>query len=214
MPMLGSGRIYPVDGDSIRFDLSSFQDGFPAFWPALGAVDFGDWDHPTAGIWLRWDRDTDTVYIYDCYRVSREKLAVHTKSFAARGKWMPVAWPHDGHKHDRNSGEPVSALWRKDGVNMLKDHAQWPEGGISVEAGVTQLLDRMQTGRLKVASHLNDWWDEFRLYHRKDGKIVKEHDDLMDATRYAIMDLSKSRLPGGGRKPKVKSVLSSYSVLD
>ena len=173
VPMLGSGRIYPIDGDAVKFSLSQFQDGFPAFWPALGAVDFGDWDHPTAGVWLRWDRDTDTIYIYDCYRVRREKLAVHTKSFAARGKWMPVAWPHDGHKHDRSSGEPVATLWRNDGVNMLRDHAQWPEGGISVEAGITQILDRLQTGRLKVADHLNDWWDEFRLYHRKDGRIVK-----------------------------------------
>ena len=37
--------------------------------------------------------------------------------------------------------------------------------------------------------HLNDWWEEFRLYHRKDGKVVKEGDDLMAATRYAIMML-------------------------
>jgi hypothetical protein len=27
----------------------------------------------------------------------------------------------------------------------------------------------------------------FRLYHRKDGKVVKELDDLMSATRYALM---------------------------
>ena len=37
--------------------------------------------------------------------------------------------------------------------------------------------------------HLNDWWEEFRLYHRKDGGLVKEGDDLMSATRYAIMML-------------------------
>jgi hypothetical protein len=47
----------------------------------------------------------------------------------------------------------------------------------------------MQTGRLKVFKHLNDWWEEFRLYHRKDGKVVKEGDDLMSATRYGIMML-------------------------
>jgi hypothetical protein len=32
-------------------------------------------------------------------------------------------------------------------------------------------------------------WEEFRLYHRKDGKVVKEGDDLMCATRYALMML-------------------------
>jgi hypothetical protein len=47
----------------------------------------------------------------------------------------------------------------------------------------------MQSGRFKVFKHLNDWWEEFRLYHRKDGKVVKEGDDLMSATRYGIMML-------------------------
>jgi uncharacterized protein (DUF2126 family) len=46
---------------------------------------------------------------------------------------------------------------------------------------------RMQTGRWKVSNHLNDWLGEFRLYHRKDGKVVKEHDDLLCASRYAMM---------------------------
>jgi hypothetical protein len=50
-------------------------------------------------------------------------------------------------------------------------------------------LQRMQTGRLKVAKHLNEWLEEFRMYHRKEGKIVKERDDLMSATRYGIMML-------------------------
>ena len=51
------------------------------------------------------------------------------------------------------------------------------------------MLDRMKTGRFKVFSHLNDWFEEFRLYHRKDGKVVKLGDDLLTATRYALMML-------------------------
>ena len=46
------------------------------------------------------------------------------------------------------------------------------------------MLGMMQSGRFKVMRHLNDWWEEFRLYHRKDGKVVKVGDDLMAATRY------------------------------
>ena len=41
----------------------------------------------------------------------------------------------------------------------------------------------------EVFKHLSDWFEEFRLYHRKDGKVVKEGDDLMCATRYALMML-------------------------
>jgi hypothetical protein len=37
--------------------------------------------------------------------------------------------------------------------------------------------------------HLNEWFEEFRLYHRKDGRVHKEGDDLMSATRYAVMML-------------------------
>jgi hypothetical protein len=40
-----------------------------------------------------------------------------------------------------------------------------------------------------VFSELNDWFEEFRLSHRKDGRIVKERDDLMSATRYTVMML-------------------------
>jgi hypothetical protein len=34
---------------------------------------------------------------------------------------------------------------------------------------------------------LSDWFEEYRLYHRKDGLIVKLADDLLSATRYALM---------------------------
>src|SRR5262249_25089081 len=51
------------------------------------------------------------------------------------------------------------------------------------------MLDRMRTGKLRVFKEHLDWWEEFRLYHRKDGKVVKEGDDLLCATRYALMSL-------------------------
>jgi hypothetical protein len=75
----------------------------------------------------------------------------------------------------------------------LHEFAHYVEGNmqksVSVEAGLMDMLNRMQSGRFKVFKHLNDWWEEFRLYHRKDGKVVKEGDDLLCATRYAIMML-------------------------
>ena len=70
---------------------------------------------------------------------------------------------------------------------MLPVHAQFEDGNRSVEAGLQQMLTRMIEGRFKVFSHLDAWWQEFDLYHRKDGLIVKEFDDLLDATRYAYM---------------------------
>ena len=62
-------------------------------------------------------------------------------------------------------------------------------GGNSVDAGVLGMLDRMQTGRWKVFSTCTEWLEEFEMYHRKDGKIVKVDDDTLDASRYGFMML-------------------------
>jgi hypothetical protein len=58
-----------------------------------------------------------------------------------------------------------------------------------VEAGVMDMLTRMEIGKFRVFSSLLDWFEEFRLFHRKDGKVVKEGDDLLAATRYGMMML-------------------------
>ncbi len=111
----------------------------------------------------------------------------HAAAMKPIGAAVPVAWPQDGAARDRGSGEPLSKLYRDQGLRMLETHATFPDGSISTEAGIMEMLDRMLTGRLKVAAHLSDWFDEFRLYHRKDGMIVKERDDLLSATRIAVM---------------------------
>jgi hypothetical protein len=58
-----------------------------------------------------------------------------------------------------------------------------------VEAGLMEMLTRMEQGKFKVFNTMYDWFQEYRLYHRKDGKLVKLKDDLMSATRYAVMSL-------------------------
>ncbi len=64
---------------------------------------------------------------------------------------------------------------------------------ISVEAGIMDMLTRMRSGRFKVFKHLIDWFEEFRLYHRQNGKVHKVNDDMMSATRYAVMMLRYAR---------------------
>ena len=75
----------------------------------------------------------------------------------------------------------------KVGLKMLDEHATHAAGGNGVEAGITEMLERMQTGRFKVFRGQEQWLEEFRYYRREDGLIVKERDDLISSTRYAIM---------------------------
>lgn len=184
IPIMGSGRVFPVVEDVIRETAIEV----PAIWPRVCGLDIG-WDHPTAAVWLAWNRDTDTVHVTDCYRLREETPVVHAAAIKARGDWIPVSWPHDGLQHDKGSGAQMAQQYRDQGVNMMPERATFSDGSSGLEAGVTEMLDRMKTGRLKVAAHLNEWWEEFRLYHRKDGLIVKERDDLMSATRYGVMML-------------------------
>lgn len=184
IPMLGSGRVFPVAEEKIAEDIIKI----PSFWPRIVGLDIG-WDHPAAAVWMAWDRDTDTVHIYDCWRERETTPAIQAPIIRSRGSWIPIAWPHDGLQHDKGSGEQLAQLYRDAGLNMLPERATFPDGSNGVEAGVLDMLQRMQTGRLKIARHLSQWFEEYRLYHRKDGKLVKVRDDLISATRYGLMML-------------------------
>jgi hypothetical protein len=194
IPTLGSGRVFPVSEESITVDPIEL----PEHWARLGAIDFG-YDHPTAAVRLAHNRDTDCVYITTSYRVREQIPLFHAAALKPWGDKMPWAWPPDANQRDKRAGGTLKEDYTRHGLDMLPEHAQFEDGGNSVEAGIMQMLERMQTGRLKVFKGLNDWFDEFRLYHRKDGLIVKEYDDLMDATRYGLMDLRHAERPK--RKP-------------
>jgi phage terminase large subunit-like protein len=190
VPVLGSGRIFPVLEESIACDPIN---PVPRHWVHLGALDFG-YDHPAAAVHLVWDRDADVVYVTKAWRERQTTPVLHAAALKGWGKDLNWAWPRDGRRETlEGAGIPLMRQYESAGLSMLYTHAAYddgtPGGNVSIEAGLMDMLDRMQTGRLKVYRHLNDWFEEFRLYHRKDGKVVKEHDDLMAATRYGVMML-------------------------
>lgn len=198
IPTLGSGRVFPLSDDDIACDAPHVQ----REWALIGGMDFG-WDHPTAAAKLAWDRDADCVYVTAAYRMREQTPIIHAAALKPWGEKLPWAWPHDGLQHDKGSGDKLADLYRNQGLNMLPERATFDDGSNGVEAGVLDMLDRMKTGRLKVARHLTEWFEEFRLYHRKDGKIVKERDDLLSATRYALMMLRFAEPETAGRRLRV-----------
>lgn len=185
VPILGSGRVYPFP----RSLLSCEPFPIPRHWARIGGMDIG-WDHPTAAVLLAHDRDADIVYLTECYKARETTVAVHAGALLPWGAALPWAWPHDAFQHDKGSGEQIAHLYRQHGLTMLPEHAQFADDrGTGVEAGIFEMVDRMQTGRLKVFEHLHEWFEEFELYHRQDGKVVKERDDALSATRYGLMML-------------------------
>lgn len=182
IPQLGSGRVFPIDEEEIKCNAFTI----PPHWPQICGLDFG-WDHPSAGVRLAWDRDADCLYVVAVHRAKEQTPVLFAGAVKPWGDWLPWAWPHDGLQHDKGSGEQLATQYRTQGLEMLPLRATFEDGTNGVESGIMEMLDRMQTGRLKVFDHLREWFEEFSLYHRKDGLIVKVADDLLCATRYAMM---------------------------
>lgn len=197
VPMLGSGRVFPIAEEKIKVE--DFP--IPKTWALIGGLDFG-WEHPFAAAKLAHDRDSDTVYVVQAWKVKHETPLIHCSHLKPWGD-MPWSWPFDGNKainQGAKAGQSLKSLYEDEGLRMLHEPAQFEEGGRGVEAGLMKMLDRMRDGRFKVFASLEDWFTEFRMYHRKEGVIVKEFDDLMDATRHAYMMLRYAETPQSGSK--------------
>jgi hypothetical protein len=139
------------------------------------------------------DRDADVVYITKCHRLKEASVIQHAATLRDWGD-LTFSWPRDGARGTLESaGVPLAEQFRQQGLRMLPEPAAFADGSVSVEAGVMEMLTRMESGRFKVFDHLNDWFSEFRLYHRLEGKIVPEYNDLLSATRYAVVSLRFAR---------------------
>lgn len=209
IPQLGSGRVFPLDEELIK--VAPFQ--IPKHWAQIAGIDFG-WDHPSAAVRLTWDRDSDIIYVIAGHRMRQQTPLLFSAAVKPWGDWLPWAWPHDGKqsggKFDAQDQKQLQALYKGHGLKMLDEHAQFEDGTNGVESGIQDMLDRMQTGRWKVFAHLEEWFEEFRLYHRKDGLIVKENDDLISASRYAYMMRRFAKVKPAQERDRPRSNFGSW----
>ncbi len=186
-PSIGSGLIFPVSEEDLMIDPIPIEE----HWPRIAAIDFG-WDHPTAVVWCAIDNETDTFYVYDCHRASKASPAVHAETINQRPRFIPIAYPHDGNRRDSMGNPGLAEQYRSHGCNFLLEHFTNPpalgqtKGSNSIEEGLMAMIQYMEDDRFKVFNTLGDWFEEFRMYHRKQGKVVPIRDDLMSATRYAF----------------------------
>lgn len=174
IPVLGAGAIYPVDEDFIK--VPDFI--IPAHWPRSYGFDVG-WNN-TAAVWGALDRETDTGYLYACYKRGQAEPPIHAAAIKGRGDWIPGVIDPASRGGSQKDGEKLLNLYQDEKLILsLANNA--------VEAGILDVWTALSTGKLKVFRSLAPWFDEFRLYRRSDngkGTIVKVNDHLMDCTRY------------------------------
>lgn len=175
IPSLGAGAIYPVPETEIVVD----DMRVPPYWPRAYGLDVG-WNR-TAGIWGALDRETDTLYLYAEHYRGQAEPSVHATGIRAKGDWIPGVIDPAARGRSQRDGEQLLHDYQQLGLDLTTaDNAR--------ESGLYQVWERLSTGRLKVFRSLQNWLAEYRIYRRDErGRIIKEHDHLMDATRYLVM---------------------------
>lgn len=173
LPQLGAGAIYQMP----ESELGVQPFNIPSHWPKCFGMDTGG---VTAAVWLAIDRETSTIYVYDCYKRDYPEPVIHAEAIKARGAWIPGVADAAALLMTAHDREQTIRLYKKMGLDLqLPDKA--------VETGIQEVWELMSGGRFKVFTSCSAWWQEYRLYHRNEqGKIVKMNDHLMDATRYAV----------------------------
>lgn len=190
-PMMGEGRVFPFPDTQIEEDPIV---RVPPEWLRLWGIDFGSGmdAHPFAACLVLWDRETDTLHVHATVKSPDPLVSHHAALMKQIAAEVKVAWPHDGNSRERGAADETTTtamLYRRAGLKMLGKHSTFPDGGMSTEAGVNEMFQRISSGKLKVARQLmqGDFGNEFRNYHRKDGLLVKVNDDLMSSLRMVIM---------------------------
>jgi phage terminase large subunit-like protein len=200
VPQLGSGAIYPVPESDILVD--DFQ--IPDHWPRAFGMDVG-WNR-TAVVWGAWDRDNDILYLTSEHYRGQAEPSIHAQAIKARGEWIPGVIDPASRGRSQKDGSMLLETYGEGGLGLDLDVAF-----NGVESGLYEVWQRLSTGRLKVFRSLSNWIYEFRLYRRDEkGRIVKENDHIMDATRYLVM----SGLERAKTKPverKTETEFSHYS---
>ncbi len=194
VPSKGRGRVWKHSEQEVI--CQPFE--IPKHFSRIHGIDFG-YGHPAALACLAHDRDTDIVYLYDSYKKAEETSAYHAAAIKARDpdNWIPVAWPHDGMKTEPGSGVRLHVQYRKHGVRMMRDTARYDDdigGAQGSERFVGDIEERIRTGRFKVFPHQDEFFEEYRNYHRDEKqKIVSFKDDIISALKYAMIELRHAK---------------------
>ena len=196
-PVAGSGLVFGYGDSQIKIDPIPLPD----HWERIDAIDFGGLattSHPTAFVRLAYDKDTDTIYIYDGFREKGKEIPEVAARIVSKpnSHIIPVVWPHDGNK-TLGQGGTTKEQYAAAGVNMMDSHFTNPPeenkeegtGGIQILPGLMKMSTRMGNGTLRVFSTVHDFFEEKQHYHMKDGKVVDRNDDFMSASRYGVMSV-------------------------
>jgi phage terminase large subunit-like protein len=177
VPSLGSGAIYPVP----EYDITVTPFEIPKHWKHVYGMDVG-WNN-TAAVFAAIDPDSQIVYITSDYKRGQAEPAIHAQAIKdrAKGESRPGVIDPAAKGRSQADGQQLIQIYRQLGLNLI-------EADNGVESGIYEVWQMLSTGKLKVFSTCRYLLEEYRVYRRDEkGRVVKEHDHVMDALRYLIV---------------------------
>lgn len=185
IPQLGAGAIYPIAESDVV--IPPFE--IPAHFRRGYGLDVG-WNR-TAAAFLAFDPDAGVSYLYSEHYRGEAEPSTHGQAILARGRlrsdldgrWLPGRIDPAARGRSQVDGQQLLTKYRDDlGLNLTA-------ATNAVETGIYAVWTALSEGRLRVFSTCTNWLSEYRLYRRDErGRVIKKHDHLMDATRYAVIE--------------------------
>ena len=210
VPMMGEGRAFTTLEDNIKVQAIEV----PSHWARIKGIDFG-LDHPAAVADIAWDRDLDIIYVTRVWKKRNlPDISEHVEAIKDTTPWMPIAWPHDGNNRQKGIGRRLKDIYMDHNLKMLSRSACYkPDklGSQPVEPIVMEVNERCASGRFKVFDSCTDFFNEYRNYHRRDGRLIDRNDDILKAVFYAVMMRRYAVTHGGGFSRPVQ-VPKAFSV--
>ena len=194
VPSRAQGAVYPIAESEFVIDPIPI----PKHWRWIAGFDAGF--HNTAGAFIVVDPDSDVAYTVADYKDGGPgtDYQLHVTRLKARARgfgFEAMPFRGDAAAVNQSDGKKLLDLYRAAGLNLqLADK--------SVAAGIGDVTERLESGRLKVFKTCTKLLDEFRNYSYEFdeesgtlGKIVKVNDHIMDAWRYAIREIKHAKSP-------------------
>jgi hypothetical protein len=192
IPQMGSGAIYTVPESEFTMNPIPLEPHLKRVF----SLDVG-WKI-NAALFGAYDKDSETLYIYDEIYKAKTEPAVVAAAIRARGDWIPGVIDPASRGRSQKDGTALRDIYRDLGLELfLADN--------KVEAGLAKTWEMLSQGRIKVFRNCTNFLAEYRLYRRdKNGNIVKSNDHLMDALRYMVMSGLQRAEQEPARNPRAK----------
>lgn len=200
LPGIGEGTIYTIPLEDIV--VKDFS--IPSEWKLVNGMDVG-WNF-TAAVQIAVNPDTGDAYVTREYKRGQAEPVVHAAAIKRWGEWVNTVIDPASKNRQQSDGKQLFVLYKREGLRLF-------EANNAVEAGIANVSQMLATGHLKFFASCGELQKEFVTYRRKNGKIEKENDHVLDALRYACFSLNLAKTKPARSNPNNKGFAGATGIV-